>query len=57
MALAQGLHLVSGTAEICLALRKIVGHRPGILHVLDAFPVKGVGAVSRQGRPRRGLVP
>lgn len=57
MALAQGLHLVSGTAEICLALRKIVGHRPGILHVLDVFPVKGVGAVSRQGRPRRGLVP
>lgn len=51
MALAQGLCLASGTAEICPALRKVThGALAGLLHVSHGLPAKGVGAVSSPGR-------
>lgn len=58
MALAQGLCLASGTAEICCALRNIIYEAlaqcsPCLRH----SPCQSGGAVSRQGSPRRGLVP
>lgn len=58
MALAQGLCLASGTAEICFALRKIIYEALAQCSpCLRCFACQSGGAVSRQSSPKRRLVP